>query len=70
MTPRLSFDVELAPLLGSTFQPTGFPDVGPATFIRFEVARRCNACLESLQSMANRLEATAWDAGRDLPVPK
>ncbi|MGH3905517.1 MAG: type I-G CRISPR-associated RAMP protein Csb1/Cas7g [Pseudonocardiaceae bacterium] len=69
MTARLSFDVELAPLLGSTFQPTGFPDVGAATFTRFENGREVPALLvESVQSMANRLEATAWDAARDEPV--
>ncbi|MGH3926434.1 MAG: type I-G CRISPR-associated RAMP protein Csb1/Cas7g [Pseudonocardiaceae bacterium] len=69
MTPRLSFDVELAPLLGSTFQPTGFPDVGAATFTRFENGEKVPALLvESVQSMANRLEATAWDAARDEPV--
>jgi CRISPR-associated protein Csb1 len=69
MTPRLSFDVELAPLLGSTFQPTGFPDVGPATFTRYENGEKVPALLvESVQSMANRLEATAWDASRDEPV--
>ncbi len=66
MTPRLSFDVALAPLLGSTFQPTGFPDVGAATFTRFENGQKVPALLvESVQSMANRLEATAWDAARD-----
>lgn len=69
MTPRLSFDIELAPVLGSTFQPTGFPDIGPATFIRFENGEKVPALLvESVQSMANRLEATAWDAARDEPV--
>ncbi|MDQ2883580.1 MAG: type I-U CRISPR-associated RAMP protein Csb1/Cas7u, partial [Actinomycetota bacterium] len=69
MPPRLSFDVELAPLLGSTFQPTGFPDVGAATFTRFENGERVPALLvESVQSMANRLEATAWDAANDEPV--
>ncbi len=67
--PRLSFDIELAPLLGSTFQPTGFPDVGAATFTRFENGEKVPALLvESVQSMANRLEATAWDAARDEPV--
>jgi CRISPR-associated protein Csb1 len=71
MTPRLSFDVELAPLLGSTFQPTGFPDVGAATFTRFENSQGVPSLLvESVQSMANRLEATAWDAARDEPVAK
>lgn len=69
MSPRLSFDVELAPVLGSTFQPTGFPDVGPATFTRFEHDQEVQCLLvESVQSMANRLEATAWDAARDQPV--
>jgi CRISPR-associated protein Csb1 len=69
MTPRLSFDIELAPLLGSTFQPTGFPDIGPATFTRFEKGQKVDALLvESVQSMANRLEATAWDAARDEPI--
>lgn len=66
---RLSFDVELAPLLGSTFQPTGFPDIGPATFTRFENGHPVPALLvESVQSMANRLEATAWDDAADEPV--
>jgi CRISPR-associated protein Csb1 len=69
MSPRLSFDVDLAPLLGSTFQPTGFPDIGAATFTRFENGQPVPALLvESVQSMANRLEATAWDAARDGPV--
>lgn len=69
MTARLSFDVELTPLLGSTFQPTGFPDVGAATFIRFENGQEVPSLLvESVQSMANRLEATAWDAAGDEPV--
>lgn len=69
MTPRLSFDVDLAPLLGSTFQPTGFPDVGTATFTRFEGDHEVPSLLvESVQSMANRLEATAWDTARDEPV--
>lgn len=69
MIARLSFDVELAPLLGSTFQPTGFPDVGPATFIRFENGQKVLSLLvESVQSMANRLEATAWEVASDEPV--
>jgi CRISPR-associated protein Csb1 len=69
MSARLSFDVELAPLLGSTFQPTGFPDVGAATFTRFQDGHPVPSLLvESVQSMANRLEATAWDAAGDEPV--
>ncbi|MGH3625379.1 MAG: type I-G CRISPR-associated RAMP protein Csb1/Cas7g [Sciscionella sp.] len=69
MTSRLGFDVELAPVLGSTFQPTGFPDIGAATFIRYEHGEQVQALLvESVQSMANRLEATAWDHALDQPV--
>lgn len=71
MTRRIGYDVQLVPVLGSTFQPTGFPDVGAATFTRFEGEDQVNALLvESVQSMANRLEATAWDAATDVPVPE
>lgn len=69
MNTRRIYDVELAPLLGSSFQPTGFPDVGAATFTRFEHDARVDSLLvESVQSMANRLEATAWDRATDQPV--
>lgn len=71
MISRLCFDAELAPVLGSTFQPTGFPDVGAATFTRFEDGEEVPSLLvESVQSMANRLEATAWDSATDEPVPE
>ena len=61
--PRLLFEVPLRPLFGSTFQPTGFPDLGPATYQDADGT----PCLlvESAQSMANRLENTIWDAGTD-----
>lgn len=66
---RLHYTATLAPLLGSTFQPTGFPDVGAATFTRFDGDRQVPSLLvESVQSMANRLEATAWDAATDRPM--
>lgn len=70
MSPRrLRYTAELAPIVGSTFQPTGFPDIGAATFTRFEGDEDVSALLvESVQSMANRLEATAWDPSTDLPV--
>ena len=68
-TTRYIYDVELAPLFGSTFQPTGFPDIGAATFTRYEDGRAVDALLvESVQSMANRLEATAWDSAENQPV--
>ena len=60
--PRLLFAIPLAPLQGQRFQPTGFPGLGAATF-----RSPAGDCLlvESAQSMANRLEATLWDAGRN-----
>ncbi|GDY31829.1 type I-G CRISPR-associated RAMP protein Csb1/Cas7g [Gandjariella thermophila] len=71
MTRRHLYEAELTPVLGSTFQPTGFPDIGPATFTRFQDDREVPALLvESVQSMANRLEATAWDSAADQPVPE
>jgi CRISPR-associated protein Csb1 len=70
MTSRHIYDATLVPLLGSTFQPTGFPDLGAATFERFDGGGEPQQALlvESVQSMANRLEATAWDSGGNQPV--
>ena len=69
---RHVYDVELAPLLGSTFQPTGFPDLGAATFDRFgatgDDAPVPSLLVESVQSMANRLEGTLWNRGAQQPV--
>src|SRR6266568_9676631 len=71
MTNRYVYDAELTPLLGSTFQPTGFPDIGPATFTRFEDGVSVPSLLvESVQSMANRLEGTAWSPAEDQPAPE
>lgn len=68
---RLKFTARLRPLLGSTFQPTGFPDIGAATFDTWADGERVPSLLvESVQSMANRLEATAWDAAANTPVPE
>ena len=65
--PRLRFEAELRPLLGSTFQPTGFPDIGAAEFQRAGHEGR-SLLVESVQSMANRLEGTAWDRAARRPV--
>lgn len=58
---RLLFEIPLSPVQGQRFQPTGFPGLGAATF-----QTRGGLCLlvESAQSMANRLEVTCWDEGR------
>ncbi len=63
---RLLFEVPLKPLQGQRFQPTGFPNLGAATFR--SAAGDC-LLVESAQSMANRLEATLWDFGAQRPVP-
>lgn len=68
---RTVLQLKLEPLVGSRFQPTGFPDLGAATFERPD--REGNwtdaLLLESAQSMANHLEATTWDlAAKDQPA--
>ena len=61
--PRLLLEAKLRPIQGSRFQPTGFPDLGAATFNGFDENGGTVACLlvESAQSMANRLEGVCWD---------
>lgn len=59
-TPRLLVTASLKPVLGTRFQPTGFPDLGPA---RYSTASGDEMLLvESAQSMANRLETVCWDS--------
>jgi CRISPR-associated protein Csb1 len=57
--PRLLITASLKPVLGTRFQPTGFPDLGAATYKTAE--GQSMLLVESAQSMANRLEAVAWD---------
>lgn len=57
--PRLLFEANLKPLQGTRFQPTGFPDLGAATYTISDGTEMC--LLESAQSMANRLEVVCWD---------
>jgi CRISPR-associated protein Csb1 len=68
---RIVYDVPLQPVLGSAFQPTGFPDIGAATFERFvdgSDQTMPSLLVESVQSMANRLEAAAWSEANQQPV--
>lgn len=60
--PRLLLEVPLKPLQGSRFQPTGFPDLGAATYEHNQVNM---LLVESAQSMANRLESVCWDEASD-----
>ena len=66
-TPMTTLRIPLAPLAGDRFQPTGFPDLGAATFQAPNRDGGPEKWVESLhvespQSMANRLELTTWDA--------
>lgn len=58
-TKRLLLETELEPIQGTRFQPTGFPDLGPAEFERPDGTSML--LVESNQSMANRLEEVCWD---------
>ena len=61
---RLLFSIPLCPVQGQRFQPTGFPDLGAATY---ETEDGTCLLVESAQSMANRLETVCWDdASSDL----
>jgi len=53
---RLLIEAELKPIQGDRFQPTGFADLGAATFVRPDGTRML--LVESAQSIANRLEST------------
>lgn len=61
--PRLLLKAALKPLQGTRFQPTGFPDLGAATYDGPD--GRKMLLVESAQSMANRLEAVCWDTVSD-----
>lgn len=71
---RLLLQVELKPLQGERFQPTGFPDVGAATYkLPQDAADKQQMpvkmlLLESAQSVANRLESTIWDEAKQTIV--
>ncbi len=72
--PRLLMEVPLKPVQGSRFQPTGFPDLGAATFMGIrqedngETVEVESLLVESAQSMANHLESVCWDEAADKPV--
>jgi len=53
----------LRPVQGTRFQPTGFPDLGAATYDGPDGKKML--LVESAQSMANRLEAVCWDTIAD-----
>lgn len=62
-SPRLIVEAALKPVSGTRIQPTGFPDLGPATYDAPDGTPML--LVESAQSMANRLEAVCWDEAED-----
>ncbi|MFC1765411.1 type I-U CRISPR-associated RAMP protein Csb1/Cas7u [Planctomycetota bacterium] len=62
---RLLFDVPLKPIQTDRFQPTGFPNLGAATY---QTKEGTKLLVESAQSMANRLEAVCWDFVKNKPI--
>jgi CRISPR-associated protein Csb1 len=57
--PRLLMQVDLKPVQGDRFQPTGFADLGAAVYDRPDGKRML--LVESAQSVANRLEHACLD---------
>jgi CRISPR-associated protein Csb1 len=70
--PRILIEADLKPVAGTRIQPTGFPDLGPATYDAPDGNGGTVSTLlvESAQSMANRLEAVCWDEANDDLVPE
>lgn len=67
-SPRLLIQADLAPVQGTRFQPTGFPDVGAGVYTLPNGKEQL--LVESAQSVANRLETVCWDdAASDLVKP-
>lgn len=65
--PRLLLEARLKPIQGTRFQPTGFPNLGAATYDGPDGTRML--LVESAQSTANRMEAVCWDKAADDWVP-
>ena len=61
--PRILIEADLRPLQGTRLQPTGFPDIGAATYKLPDGTEML--LVESPQSVANRLESVCWDEARD-----
>jgi CRISPR-associated protein Csb1 len=70
--PRILIETPLKPVAGTRIQPTGFPDLGHATYEApgEDGVMVPTLLVESAQSMANRLEAVCWDEAADDIVPE
>lgn len=60
---RLLIEADLQPIQGTRFQPTGFPDLGSASYRG--PGGDAMLLVESVQSMANRMEDVSWDKTKD-----
>ena len=67
---RIVLKATYSPTVGSMFQPTGFPDLGPAEFERPDENGATHKALlvESVQSLTNHLESTAWNRATERPA--
>lgn len=63
---RLLLEAELVPVQGGRFQPTGFPELGPAAYTLPDGTEML--LVESAQSVANRLETACWDSAEQQPA--
>ena len=61
--PRLLMEAKLKPLQGHRFQSTGFADLGPARYTLPDGTEML--LVESVQSVANRMELACWDTAKD-----
>jgi len=61
--PRLLMEAKLKPLQGHRFQPTGFAHLGPARYTLPDGTEML--LVESVQSVANRMELACWDQAKD-----
>jgi len=65
--PRLLMEAQLKPLQGDRFQPTGFADLGPACYTLPDGTEML--LVESVQSVANRMELACWDQAASDLIP-
>lgn len=63
---RTIVHAHLKPVVGSTLQPTGFPNLGAAEFTR--PGQPPSLLVESVQSLTNHLENTMWDEAERRPI--
>lgn len=68
--PRLLVEAKLKPLQGQRFQPTGFADLGPARYTLPDGNGTEMLLVESVQSVANRMELACWDQDKNDLIPE